>query len=134
MERQIVNAAEEWFVHYGGSEKNRPLSIKSATVINSKDVHFGDRTYYDGPVVIKQYILVDDDEYLENELEGGCIEGDGGGEDRDEVAEDVIDCVGSKVETDADCDGYKGSCLIPSMLLLYYPKYLSQILNWEAPF
>lgn len=98
----IVDSAaqQEWFLHCDGSYRNRPLSIKSATVINSKDVHFGDRTYYDGPVVIKQYILVDDDEYLENELEGritadGELVVDDGGE------EEVVGHV--------DSEGYKGS-------------------------
>lgn len=63
---------EESVLRYGcGSDKNRQLSINSAYVSNSSDVHFGDRTYYNGPVIIKQYILVDDDEYLENELGNG---------------------------------------------------------------
>lgn len=50
-------------------QQQQQLSISNAKVINSTDVHFGDKTIYEGPVVIKQYILVDDDEWLASELD-----------------------------------------------------------------
>lgn len=65
---------EGWFARYGYSENNRPLLVNDVSVNNSVNVHFGDRTYYNGPVVIKQYILTGEDEGVEGELEKVVID------------------------------------------------------------
>lgn len=74
MEGQVdkLNASsniDDWLVRYGYSGKNRQLSINSVSVNDSENVHFGDRTIYEGPVVIKQYILVDEDDEVDAEID-----------------------------------------------------------------
>lgn len=61
-------------------------TFERVSVTNSADVHFGDRTYYEGPVVIQQYILTDDDDGLEDEF--GCLQLEDGTSEETEKEDD----------------------------------------------
>lgn len=86
------------------------LSISSVTVTDSEDVHFGDRTYYEGPVVIKQYILTDSDEELENEPGTEKTE-ESDGEDSfgNEQGSSVQEAVVAKSVKAVECTNYQGN-------------------------
>lgn len=72
-----VSLSEESLVLYDDGYEDQ-LVISSVTVTNSTDVHLGNKTYYQGPVTIKQFILADveeEEEVSKEELEGDVFGG-----------------------------------------------------------
>lgn len=61
------------------SNQPKPPCFKSVSVVNSNDVHFGNKTVYKGPVTIKQFVYPNG-EIIKTESGGGF-----------ETSEDIVD-------------------------------------------
>jgi hypothetical protein len=58
---------------FSDSLQNKLQNINSVSINNSSDVHFGNKTFYNGPVTIKQIVINDD--YMKKKDESGVVNG-----------------------------------------------------------